>query len=231
MQLIVNEFLSLDGVMQGPGGAEEDPSGGFDRGGWIVPFAAQPKWGEVVSGWFSRAEAILLGRSTYDMMHPYWSQVDDPENSVGIALNSLPKYVVSSTLAGPSWRGTQVLSGDPLQEIRRLKEIPGGELQVHGSWRLARTLHEAGLVDEYRLLVFPVVVGTGKRLFDTGGPATGLTVRECSTLDEGTVSYVLTPTEYRRGGLAVVDGREVLLDPSPDSTAGHEGHRGEPVPG
>ena len=212
VRLVIHEFLSFDGVMQGPGGPDEDRAGGFDRGGWIAPFAAQPRWGQVVSDWFARADALLLGRSTYDMMHPYWSQVDDPDNPVGIALNSLPKYVVSSTLTGPAWHNTTVLPGDVVAEVERLKAAGDGELQVHGSWRLARTLHRAGLVDEYRLIRFPVAVGAGKRLFDADDPATGFRVVAASILDEGTTYHALQPAPFRTGGLDVVDGREVVLE-------------------
>lgn len=121
--------------------------------------------GEIVDSWFDRAQAILLGRTTYTMMQAYWTQVTDPDDVVAAALNGLPKYVASSTLRDPDWHHTSVLSGEVLAVVRRLEERPGGELQVHGSWELARSLHEAGLVGEYRLLVFPVCVGTGKRLF------------------------------------------------------------------
>lgn len=212
MKLVVNEFLSLDGVMQGPGGPGEDPSSGFKSGGWIVPFAAEPGWGEAVSGWFAKADAILLGRSTYDMMYPYWSQVTDPENSVGTALNTLPKLVVSSQGHQPAWNNTTIVGGDPVEQVGRLKERPGGELQLHGSWQLARTLHEAGLIDEYRLLIFPVVVGEGKRLFESGAPPVGFSVVEASIVDTGTVYLELARSDYRRGDLDVVDGKEVLLD-------------------
>ncbi|KAA9158986.1 dihydrofolate reductase family protein [Microbacterium lushaniae] len=212
MRLVIHEFLSFDGVMQSPGGSDEDRTDGFDRGGWIVPFAAQPEWGQVVSDWFARADALLLGRSTYDMMHPYWSQVDDPGNSVGIALNSLPKYVVSSTLTDPAWQNTTVLNGDVVAEVEHLKRAGDGELQVHGSWRLARTLHRAGLVDEYRLLRFPVAAGAGKRLFDGDDPATGFRVVAASVLDGGTTYHALQPEPFRTGELDVVDGREVLLE-------------------
>ncbi|MFC4554980.1 dihydrofolate reductase family protein [Georgenia faecalis] len=212
MRLVVHEFLSLDGVMQGPGGPTEDTSGGFTRGGWIVPFAAAPEWGAAVTGWFAQADAILLGRTTYEMMYPYWSAVTDPDNSVATALNALPKYVVSSTLGNADWAGSTILSGDAVEAVTRLKAAPGEELQLHGSWRLARTLHNAGLVDEYRLLVFPVVVGEGKRLFGERGPATGLEVRDARILDGGTTSLQLGPAPFGQGGLEVVEGREVLVD-------------------
>jgi dihydrofolate reductase len=210
MQLVVHEFLSLDGVMQGPGGIDEDRSNGFDRGGWIVPFAGDKGQGAVVDSWFARAEAFLLGRTTYEMMYSYWSQVTDPDNSVATALNNLPKHVVSSTLLDPKWNAATVLTGDLVQAVAGLKARDGGELQVHGSWRLARSLHEAGLVDEYRLLIFPVCVGAGKRLFPDNGPPTGFTVVESRSVDSGTVYLALRPAPYERGGFEVVGGKEVL---------------------
>jgi dihydrofolate reductase len=210
MKLVLNEFLTLDGVMQAPGGIEEDRSGGFDRGGWIVPFATDEGQGAVVESWFARAEAFLLGRTTYEIMYSYWSQVSDPDNSVATALNKMPKHVVSSTLRDPKWNAATVLTGDLVQAVAVLKARDGGELQVHGSWRLARSLHEAGLVDEYRLLIFPVCVGAGKRLFPDDGPPTGFTVVESRSLDSGTVYLALRPAPYAKGGLDVVGGKEVL---------------------
>ena len=169
MLLSVNTFVSLDGVMQGPGAPEEDPSNGFDRGGWVMPFADH-LGGVVDDDWFAQADAILLGRTTYQLMQPYWSTITDPDDPVAAALNGLPKYVVSTTLTPEraTWANTEVISHDVTDRVAQLKQAPGRELQVHGSWQLAQTLHQAGLVDIYRLLVFPVVVGAGKRLFDNG---------------------------------------------------------------
>jgi dihydrofolate reductase len=209
MKLTVHTFLTLDGVMQGPGGAEEDTSGGFTRGGWLVPYA-DADMGEVVDSWFARAEAILLGRTTFTMMRDFWSAVTDTDDTTAAALNGLPKYLVSSTVTEPGWSPTTVLGGDPVEAVRALKEQPGGELQVHGSARLARTLHAAGLVDEYRLLVFPVTVGAGKRLFDETAPASGYTVLESRTTSTGAVYTALAPTPFSTGGIAVEDGREVV---------------------
>ena len=211
MQLSVNTFVSIDGVMQGPGGAEEDTTGGFDRGGWLIPHA-DADMGEVVDGWFAEADAILLGRTTYDLMHPYWSQVTDPDNTVGIALNSLPKYVVSRSLDNAEWNSTTVLGEDFLDQVRGLKEQPGREIQVHGSWRLAQALHEADLVDVYRLLVFPVAVGTGKRLFDAGSTPATFTLESTSTTAAGATHLVLRPRPFEVAGLTVEDGKEKVVD-------------------
>jgi len=210
MKLTVHSFLTLDGVMQGPGALDEDTTGGFDRGGWLVPYADQDM-GEIVDSWFAKAEAILLGRNTYAMMQAYWTQVSDPDNVVAAALNGLPKFVASTVLRDPDWHDTSVLTGDVVEEIRRLKERPGGELQVHGSWELARGLHEAGLVDEYRLLVFPVCVGAGKRLFTDSAPATGFTLVSSRTTSTGAVYSALTPIPFTVGGIEVVDGKDTWV--------------------
>lgn len=201
MKITIHEFLSLDGVMQGPGASSEDESGGFERGGWLVPLSDDPGFGEVVTGWFTSADALLLGRSTYAMMQPYWSQVDS-DDLVARTLNHGRKYVVSSTLdeSTATWDNTTVVA-DGLDGVRRLKEEDGGELQVHGSWQLAKSLHDAGLVDEYRLLIFPVVVGDGKRLFDTGGAPSGFTVVDRTDLADGATAVRLRPQPFRTADL------------------------------
>jgi dihydrofolate reductase len=216
MELSIHTFVSLDGVMQGPGGAEEDPSNGFQRGGWLVPHSSSGQL-DPVDGWFRQADAILLGRTTFEMMRTYWSQVTDPDNLVATALNTWQKYVVSNTLsdADAAWGNTTVLRGDAVEQVRRLKEQPGGELQVHGSWQLVRTLHDAGLVDIYRLLQFPVVVGDGKRLFADGAtPATyRITDSQVISGGAGAVSLTLRQTEFGTTGtgeFVVRDGREAI---------------------
>ncbi len=204
MRLTLHTFLTIDGVMQGPGGPEEDASGGFDQGGWVVPYAG-PEFDEIVDSWFTRADAILLGRSTYEMFLGYWPRVTDPENLVASKLNALPKYVASRTLRDPSWANTTIVDG--VDQVRALKEQPGGELQVHGSCGLARELHQAGLIDEYRLITFPVTLGQGKRLFSFGLPPTAYTVVESRTAPNGMSYAVLTPSTITRGGeYVVVDG-------------------------
>src|SRR5260370_31187191 len=152
MKLTVHTFLTIDGVRQGPGGADEDTAGGFNRGGWLVPFVDED-FGAVVSSWFSQAGAILLGRTTYTMMHRYWSQVTDPDNIVGVKLNGQPKYVASTTLRDPEWQHTTVLSGDVIEQVRQLKQQPGGGRQGHGTGAPAHPLPQAGLIDEHRRLV------------------------------------------------------------------------------
>ena len=211
MRLSVNIFLTADGVMQGPGGMDEDPSGGFERGGWLVPYVDED-FGAIVDGWFRRADAILLGRSTYDMMHPYWRAVTDPDNLVATQLNGLPKYVVSTTLTDPVWENTTVISADVVDAVTQLKESGDGELQVHGSCGLAKTLQEAGLVDEYRVIVFPVLVGPGKRLFSDAAAASGLTLVDSRVTGAGAVYSAFTPAPFAVGRFGVEDGQEVEVD-------------------
>ncbi|MGI8330346.1 dihydrofolate reductase family protein [Actinomadura scrupuli] len=213
MLLSVNIFVSLDGVVQGPGAPDEDRSGGFDRGGWLVPFSSA-QTDEVVAGWFREADAFLFGRTSFGMLRGYWPNVTDPESVIASQLNSLPKYVTSSTLsdAEAGWHPTTVLRGDAADEVRRLKELPGRELQVHGSWKLVQTLHEAGLVDVYRMLLYPVVVGTGKRLFPEGAMGATFTVAQDASrvLPGGVVSLTLTPRSLgtvATGSYVVEEGR------------------------
>ncbi|GAA1116620.1 dihydrofolate reductase family protein [Nocardiopsis composta] len=214
MKLTVHTFVSLDGVMQGPGGPDEDASGGFEHGGWLVPHI-DDDFGRIVDGWFDRVGEFLLGRSTYDMMRVHWSQVTDPEDKVAAALNGLSKHVVSTTLTEPAWQNTAaVISSGVPGAVAALKERPGGELQVHGSCRLLHTLHDAGLIDEYRLLVCPVVLGSGKRLFAEGAAASGYTLVHSETTGAGMVYQVLRPSAaFGTGDIEVEDGREKLLLP------------------
>ena len=217
MELSVHAFISLDGVMQGPGSPDEDRSNGFERGGWLVPHSMDGQL-DPVDGWFARADAILLGRTTFEAMRGYWPEVTEPDNTVATVLNTAKKYVVSTTLPDEdtAWGDTTVLRGDIVEQVRRLKEQPGRELQVHGSWQLVRTLHDAGLVDTYRILQFPVVVGDGKRLFaDGAAPASyRITESEVRGGGSGAVSLTLRQTAPATGGgqeFAVRDGKEVVL--------------------
>jgi len=211
MRLTVHTFLTADGVMQGPGAPDEDPSGGFERGGWVVPHI-DDAFGAVVDDWFRRADAFLLGRGTYDLMHPYWRAVTDPDNPVATSLNGLPKHVVSTTLTDPVWEHTSVIDDDVVARVRALKASGAeGELQVHGSWQLAQTLQGAGLVDEWRLLVFPVLVGRGKRLFADTAAASGLTLLESSTTPGGLVYLVYAPAAFTAGAFGIEDGHEIVV--------------------
>jgi dihydrofolate reductase len=194
MQLTLTTFLSVDGVMQGPGGPDEDRSGGFERGGWLVPHFDEDT-GRFMNDVFDKVDAFLLGRRTYDIFAASWPKVTDPDDPIASRLNTLPKYVASTTLGSADWQNTTIINGNVAAEVARLKAKPGRELQVHGSGTLARTLIENDLVDEFRLLVFPVIVGAGRRLFADAGVATGLRLVDSRTTGSGTAIHV-----YQRTG-------------------------------
>jgi dihydrofolate reductase len=174
MKLTVQTFLTLDGVMQAPGGPEEDTSDAFTHGGWQAPFP-DPTAGEFVTKLNSHASAFLFGRRTFDIFRGYWPDQTDPANHIAAAINSLPKYVVSSSLseAGALWRGehsdtARLVTGDIVEAVRALKDEPGDELQIWGSGILLETLLRHELVDSFRLMTYPVVLGSGRRLFNAG---------------------------------------------------------------
>ncbi|MCX4096991.1 dihydrofolate reductase family protein [Nocardia sp. alder85J] len=172
MKLTVQTFLTLDGVMQAPGGPEEDPSGGFTHGGWQAPFR-DPAVGEFVLGLNRHASAFLFGRRTFDIFRGHWPDRTDPNDPLATAINSLPKYVVSDSLGAATWRGeypdtAHRLTGDIVAAVRALKDRPGDELQIWGSGQLLRTLLRHELVDRFRLMTFPLILGSGRRLFEDG---------------------------------------------------------------
>jgi dihydrofolate reductase len=192
MRLTVTTFLTLDGVMQAPGGPEEDPSDGFEHGGWSFPFPDED-FGRLVTGWFSQADAFLLGRKTYEIFAAFWPLVTDADDPVASPLNHLPKYVATRTLSGATWERTTLLTGDVVEEVRRLKDQPGRELQVHGSGELLQTLMAHDLVDEHRLFVYPVVVGSGRRLFRDGAPPRTLRLTEQTRTSTGVAVLTYVP--------------------------------------
>jgi dihydrofolate reductase len=193
MQLTVTTFLSVDGVYQGPGGHDEDRSGGFDRGGWLVPHFDEAT-GEFMNSIFANVDAFLLGRRTYEIFAASWPKATDPNDPVATKLNTLPKYIASTTLTDPEWANSRVIDGNVADAVRDLKEREGGELQVHGSGQLVRFLLEQDLVDRLNLLVFPVLVGAGRRLFSDSGVATGLALAESRTTPSGVTISVYRPT-------------------------------------
>ena len=193
MQLTVTTFLSVDGVYQGPGGPTEDPSEGFERGGWLVPHFDEAT-GEFMNSIFQNVDTFLLGRRTYEIFAASWPKATDPNDPVAMKLNTLPKYVASTTLAHPEWANSRVIEGDVADAVRDLREREGGELQVHGSGQLVRFLLEHDLVDRLNLLVFPVIVGAGRRLFSDSGIATGLALDESRTTPSGVTISVYRPT-------------------------------------
>ncbi|MBI5603507.1 MAG: dihydrofolate reductase family protein [Deltaproteobacteria bacterium] len=192
-ELTITTFLTIDGVMQAPGGPDEDRSGDFPYGGWLVPhFDAD--MGKIMVEIFSKAGAFLLGRTTYDIFADYWPRVTDPDDVIAGKLNSLPKFVASRSQTIFNWKGASPVQ-DVTKEIADLKKRFSGEVQVHGSGGLAQTLIQNDLIDGYRLLIFPVILGTGKRLFGAGAVPTTLTLIKSGTTSKGVVVNV-----YRRGG-------------------------------
>jgi len=194
VKLTATMMLTLDGVYQGPGGPDEDRRGGFDRGGWVAPFADE-EMGPYLISMFERADALLLGRTTWEIWEGYWPHHDD--NPFGHRINALPKYVPSTTLNDPTWQNTHVIGGDVEAAVRDLKQRPGGELQVHGSGVLLRWLLERDLVDELSLRLHPVVVGDGLRLFPEQGSTHNLEPIESRQMPGG-----VTILSYRPAGRA-----------------------------
>jgi len=191
MKLTTTAQVSLDGVTQGPGGPEEDEAGLFERGGWAH---FDDEASTVMDEIYQRADAFLFGRRTYEVFAGSWGSWADPGNSpIWTALNTLPKYVASTTLTDPSWANTTVLSGDVAAAVGALKATPGRELQVHGSGALSRWLLDKDLVDEMNLFIFPVVVGQGTRLFPDTGRDTALDLVESRVSPKGITIQVYRP--------------------------------------
>jgi dihydrofolate reductase len=182
-KLIVVEYVSLDGVIQGPGHGGEDREGGFEQGGWTGPFMADHR--RYNSEFFQTAGGFLLGRKTYEIWAPYWPTVTDESDEIARALNTLPKYVASSSLHEAEWEGTSLLGGHVASEVARLKGEPGKPILCIGSSELAQTLMRHELVDEFQLWVHPVVLGSGKRLFREGGPTIALRLVDSRTTAGG----------------------------------------------
>ena len=200
MQLVSITHLSVDGVFQGPGGPEEDTSGGFDRGGWSAHFGDEES-GAFITELFQRADAFLLGRRTYDIFSDYWPRQTEPDNLIAGKLNALTKYVASTTLRDPTWNNAHVLEGDVMEAVRELKAQPGNEIHIWGSGTLIRSLLEAGLMDRVTLIVYPVIVGKGMRLFPENGPDLRLTLEESRTTPSGVAIQTYRPNgrpEYGR---------------------------------
>ena len=210
MRLTLTEFITLDGVYQGPGSPDEDTSDGFTRGGWMVPHMDEA-FITRAAGWLARADALLLGRRTYEAFAQAWPRITDPDDPFTERMNGLPKYVVSRSLADATWEPTEVLRGDLSAEVLRLKAEAGEELQVHGSGRLAQSLLAAGLVDEMRLVISPTVLGQGRRLFAQDGPPLGMRVTDQATTPGGLAILVLESVTAPRfatyDGAASVRGR------------------------
>ena len=203
MRLTLTQFVTLDGVYQGPGAPDEDTTDGFTRGGWMVPHMDQAFIARAAA-WLERADALLLGRRTYEAFALAWPHNTDPDDPFAERMNALPKYVASHALTDTAWTPATVLAGDVVARVAELKARPGGELQLHGSARLAQSLLAAGLVDEVRLVIAPTVLGEGRHLFPARGPALGMRV----------VDHTVTP-----GGLTIL----VLEATGPAAFATYEG--------
>ena len=173
MKLTLMQFVTLDGVYQGPGSPDEDTTDGFTRGGWLVPHMDQT-FVTIAARWLERAGALLLGRRTYEAFAMAWPHNTDPDDPFAERMNTLPKYVASHTLTETTWTPATILAGDVVAQVAELKAQPGGELQLHGSARLAQSLLAAGLIDEIRLVITPTVLGQGRHLFPDHGPALGM---------------------------------------------------------
>ena len=193
-KLVVGTFLTLDGVMQAPGGPDEDREGGFEHGGWTVNYWDEDG-GRIITEATLRAGALLLGRKTYEIFAAYWPRVSD-DDPIAAKLNSVPKYVASRTLGEVTWNNSTLIQGDVGEAVGKLKEQPGGEIQVTGSGELIQTLMEHDLVDEYRLWVFPVVLGRGKRLFAGGTLPAAMRLVDTKTSSTGVAIHT-----YERAGV------------------------------
>jgi dihydrofolate reductase len=182
-ELVVHAFLTLDGVMQAPGGPEEDPGGGFDHGGWSVGY-----WDEQIEGAMGEAMSkpfdLVLGRKTYEIFAAHWPHSDDPGAEL---LNRATKHVASTTRKELEWENSKLIEGVVPEAVRALKQEDGPELQVHGSPNLIQTLLQHGLIDEFRLKIYPLVLGEGKRLFGGGTVPAGLELASSQVSSSGVI--------------------------------------------
>lgn len=193
-KLVVGAFLTLDGVVQAPGGPDEDREGGFRHGGWLVPYFDE-KFVGIMTEWTKRAGGFLLGRKTYEIFAAAWPKSTDPADEIATALNTRQKFVASRTLRKVDWNNSRLLGSDVAGEVAKLKSEEGGEIQVHGSGSLVQTLLRHELVDTLRLWFFPVLLGTGKRLFGEGTIPAAFRLAETQVVPSGAVLHV-----YERAG-------------------------------
>ena len=211
-KLVVGTFLSLDGVMQAPGGPNEDRDGAFQHGGWLVPYFDE-KFGNIMTEWTLRAGAFLLGRKTYQIFAGSWPNATDPADQSATALNTRPKFVASRTLTKVEWNNCFLLKGDVAEEVAKLKAQEGGEIQVHGSGTLLQTLLKHDLVDTLRLWQFPVVIGAGKRLFGEGTIPASFRLVDTQFATTGAVLHVYERAGALRYGEVEVGQETVIFDP------------------
>lgn len=210
-KLVMGSFLTLDGVMQAPGGPDEDREGGFEHGGWLVPYFDE-RLVEIMTAWTKRAGAFLLGRKTYEIFAGSWPQSTDPADEIATALNTRPKFVASRTRHDLGWSNSHLLKGDVAGEVAKLKAQEGGEIQVHGSGALLQTLLKHDLIDTLRLWQFPVVLGTGKRLFGEGTIPGAFRLVDTEVLTTGAVLHVYERAGGLRYGEVEVGQETVIFD-------------------
>jgi dihydrofolate reductase len=205
MRLTVTSYLTLDGVVQSNGKPEPELDDRFQEGGWQVPYFDEDA-ARLAAKWITAADAFLLGRRTYELFADHWSKVTDPNDPFATRLNGLPKYVVSTTLERLEWNNSTLLHGDPSDAITELKRLPGNELQIHGSGMIIRTLMEHDLIDEYRLLIHPVVLGHGNRLFAEGTAPSALKLIDTTTTSRGVVVHIYQPSGKPEYGSGLLHG-------------------------
>jgi dihydrofolate reductase len=210
-RLVVGTFVTLDGVYQAPGGPDEDRDGGFQHGGWLVPYFDET-FGTLMAAWTKGADAFLLGRKTYEIFAASWPNATDPADESATALNTRPKFVASRTLDTLSWNNSTLLTGDVAQEVAKLKAQAGGEIQVHGSGELIQTLLQHDLVDTLRIWQFPVVLGSGKRLFGAGTLPRSFRLMETQLNTLGAVLHVYERVGGLRYGEVEVGQETVIFD-------------------
>jgi dihydrofolate reductase len=193
-KVIVNEFISLDGVVQAPGAADEDTTGGFEHGGWHLNYFDELSQQRVLEG-IVDAGGFLLGRRTYEIFAAYWPNAPEEEQVIAEPLNTKPKYVASSTLTGPlEWQNSTVLAGEVAEAVTALKQDDDGDLHVIGSTQLVQTLIEHDLVDEFRLMIDPLVLGGGKRLFPDDGALRPLRLVDSQATTTGAILATYAPS-------------------------------------
>ena len=210
-KLVVGTFLTLDGVMQAPGGPDEDHDGGFQHGGWLVPYLDE-KFVQIMTEWTKQAGAFLLGRKTYEMFAASWPKSTDPADESAIALNTRPKFVASRTLDKATWNNSHLLKGDVAKEVSKLKVQEGGEIQVHGSGNLLQTLLKHDLIDTLRIWQVPVVLGTGKRLFGEGTIPCNFRLVDTQQTTTGVVLHVYERAGNLKYGEVEVGQETVIFD-------------------